>query len=90
MGKYIIQPLIVMGACSFLGVWIYSKKGGWNENAEIFFLKLYQHRPQIAKTNFWVINVKEKCPPNHSTLQWHPAMAPRPLPQSWLSPSPPP
>lgn len=39
MGKYIIQPLIVMGACSFLGVWIYSKKGGWNENAEIFFLE---------------------------------------------------
>ena len=26
-------------------------------------------------------------PPNHSTLQWHPAMAPRP-PQSWSSPSP--
>ena len=29
-------------------------------------------------------------PPNHSTLEWHPAMAPRPLPQSWPSPSPPP
>ena len=39
-------------------------------------------------------------PPNHSTLQWHPAMAPRPLPQwhpamaprplpqNWLSPLP--
>ena len=28
-------------------------------------------------------------PHNHSTLvQWHPAMAPRPLPQSWSSPSP--
>ena len=27
--------------------------------------------------------------PNHSTLQWHPAMAPRPLRQSWPSPSPP-
>ena len=27
--------------------------------------------------------------PHHSTLQWHPAMAPRPLPQSWSSPSPP-
>ena len=27
--------------------------------------------------------------PNHSTLQWHPAMAPRPIPQSWPSPSPP-
>ena len=26
--------------------------------------------------------------PHHSTLQWHPAMAPRPLPQSWSSPSP--
>ena len=25
--------------------------------------------------------------PRHSTLQWHPAMAPRPLPQSWSSPS---
>ena len=27
--------------------------------------------------------------PNDSTLQWHPAMAPRPLPQSWPSPSTP-
>ena len=27
--------------------------------------------------------------PHHSTLQWHPAMTPRPLPQSWSSPSPP-
>ena len=27
-------------------------------------------------------------PPNHSKLQWHPAMAPRPLPQSWPPPSP--
>ena len=26
-------------------------------------------------------------PPNHSTLQWHPAMAPRPLRQSWPSPN---
>ena len=26
--------------------------------------------------------------PHHSTLQWHPASAPRPLPQSWSSPSP--
>ena len=25
----------------------------------------------------------------NGTLQWHPAMAPRPLPQSWSSPSPP-
>ena len=47
--------------------------------------RLYQHRPQIAKANFCAINV-EKFPPNHSTLQWHPAMAPRPLPQSWSSP----
>ena len=39
--------------------------------------KLYQHRPQIAKTNFCVINVKKKCPPpNHSTLQWHPQWHP--------------
>ena len=29
---------------------------------------------------------REKIPPNHSTLQWHPAIAPRPLPQSWSSP----
>ena len=28
-------------------------------------------------------------PPNHSTLQWHPAMAPRPLHQNWSSPPPP-
>ena len=28
-------------------------------------------------------------PPHHSTLQRHPAMAPRPLLQSWSSPSPP-
>ena len=28
-------------------------------------------------------------PPHHSTLEWHPAMAPRPLPQSWPSPSSP-
>ena len=27
-------------------------------------------------------------PPNHCKLQWHPAMAPRPLPESWPSPSP--
>ena len=53
--------------------------------------KIYQHRPLIAKTNFCVFNVEKKCPPNHSThgtLQWHPAMAPRPLPQSRSSPSP--
>ena len=36
---------------------------------------LYQHRPQIAKTYFCVINVKKNAP-NHSTLQWHPNMAP--------------
>ena len=29
-------------------------------------------------------------PRNHTTLEWHPAMTPRPLPQSWSSPSPPP
>ena len=28
--------------------------------------------------------------PHHSTLQWHPPIAPRPLPQSWSSPSIPP
>ena len=55
--------------------------------------KLYQHRPQIAKTNFCAINVEKKSSPTiahyNGTLQWHPAMAPRPLPQSWSSPSPP-
>ena len=56
--------------------------------------KLDPHRPQIAKNNFCVVNVKKKClPPTiahyNGTLQWHPAMAPRPLPQSWSSPSPP-
>ena len=51
--------------------------------------KLYQHRPQIAKTNFCVILGKVgRHPPHHSTLQRHPAMAPRPLLQSWSSPSP--
>ena len=28
-------------------------------------------------------------PPNHSTLQWRPAMAPRPFHQNWSSPSAP-
>ena len=97
---------------------------------------LYQHRPQIAKNNFCVINVEKQCnickklktkcivvflgvwvklvalnieggyeteigtlqwhpakalrPLPQSTPQWHPAMALRPLPQSWSSPSPPP
>ena len=27
-----------------------------------FKQKLYQHRPQIAKTHFCVINVEKKCP----------------------------
>ena len=27
--------------------------------------------------------------PYHSRVQWHPAITPRPLPQSWSSPSPP-
>ena len=56
--------------------------------------KLYQHRPQIAKTNFCVILSTTSTPPklvvtppHHSTLQRHPAMAPRPLLQSWSSPS---
>ena len=54
--------------------------------------KLYQHRPQIAKTNFCVIKgttstpPKLVVPPPHSKLQRHPSMAPRPLPQSWSSP----
>ena len=40
----------------------------------ILFLKtnqIYQHRPQIAKTNLCVINVKKN--PYNGTLQWHPA-----------------
>ena len=59
--------------------------------------KLYQHRPQIAKTNFCAIKGTTSTPPklvvtppaHHSTLQRHPAMAPHPLRQSWSSPSPP-
>ena len=55
--------------------------------------KLYQHGVQIAKTNFCVIKdatstppkLVVTLPPNHGTL---PAMAPRPLNQSWSSPSP--
>ena len=81
---------------------------------------LFQHRPQIAKTNFCVIKGTTSTPlklvvtpSHHSTLQRHPSMAPpppqpehtvmapcngttstplmapRPLPQSWSSPSPP-
>ena len=72
--------------------------------------RLYQHRPQIAKTNFceqcnvckklktkfiavflgvWVKLVALKIGTYETeigTLQWHP---PRPLPQSWPSPSSP-
>ena len=56
--------------------------------------KLYQHRPQIAKTNSCGHHVHSpkvgRHPPHHhSTLQRHPAMAPRPILQSWSSPSPP-
>ena len=50
--------------------------------------KLYQHRPQIAKNNFCVTKLVV-TPPHHSTLQRHPAMAPRPLLRTWSSPSPP-
>ena len=52
--------------------------------------KLYQHRPQIAKTNFCVRSSPSTPTIAHynGTLHWHPAMAPRPLPQSWPSPSP--
>ena len=32
--------------------------------------------------------VGRHLPPNHGTLEWHPAVAPLPLPQSWPSPSP--
>ena len=47
---------------------------------EMFPKKLYQHRPQTAKFYFVVINVEKKCPPNDSTLQWHPALAGCPPP----------
>ena len=54
------------------------------------------NRPQIAKTNFCVINVESSATSARSSRQkkiWnrncHPAMAPRPLPQTWPSPSPP-
>ena len=80
-------------------------------------IKLYQHRPQIAKTNFCVINVENRCnvckklmtkfivvfcgvcvklvalnieggyETGIGTLQWHPAIAPRPLPQGCPPPS---
>ena len=82
----------------------------WSKQKPEILNKLYQHRPQIAKTNFCV-RLSPSTPtiahyngtlhwhhvhspkvgrhlPRHSTLQWHPAMAPRPLPQSWPSPSP--
>ena len=51
--------------------------------------KLYQHRPQIAKTIFCVRSSPSTPTIAHynGTLHWHPAMAPRPLPQSWPSPS---
>ena len=42
--------------------------------------KLYQHRPQIAKPYFCVINVEKKMPPTiahyNGTLIWHPASTP--------------
>ena len=52
--------------------------------------QLYQHRPQIAKTNFCVRSSPSTPTIAHynGTLHWHPAMAPPPLPQSWPSPSP--
>ena len=59
--------------------------------------KLYQHRPPDSKNQFLCYQghhvhspkIGGHPPPHHSTLQRHPAMAPRPLPQSWSSPSPP-
>ena len=35
------------------------------------------------------LNIEGRYETKIGTLQWHPAMAPRPLPQSWSSPSPP-
>ena len=41
--------------------------------------------------SYQITSNSQTPPPHHSTLhwQWHPAMAPRPLPQNWSSPSPP-
>ena len=52
--------------------------------------KLYQHRPQIAKNNFCARSSPSTPTIAHynGAVHWHPAMAPRPLPQSWPSPSP--
>ena len=57
--------------------------------------KLYQHRdprkqkPIFVLPRYHVHSPKAgRCPPHHSTRQRHPAMAPRPLFQSWSSPSP--
>ena len=68
---------------------------GLQEAVEIY-TQLYQHRPQITKTNFCVIKGTTSTPPklvvtppHHSTLQRQPSMAPRPLLQSWSSPCPP-
>ena len=44
-------------------------------NGTTYSSKVGRHPPPTAHYN--------------GTLQWHPAMAPRPLPQSWSSPSPP-
>ena len=95
----------------YLGIMVLRKPGNQP-------IKLYQHRPQRAKTNFCVINVENRCnvckklmtkfivvfcgvcvklvalniggyETGIGTLQWHPAIAPRPLPQGWSLPSPP-
>ena len=52
--------------------------------------QLYQHRPQIAKNNFCARSSPSTPTIAHynGAVHWHPAMAPRPLPQSWPSPSP--
>ena len=47
------------------------------------------HSTQWHRTMAPCNGTMSTLPPNHSTLQWHPAMAPRPLPQSWPSPSSP-
>ena len=47
---------------------------------------LQWHHP-LPSTSILQCNGTTSHHPHHSTLEWHPAMAPRPLPQSWSSPS---
>ncbi len=53
---------------------------------------LYQHKPQIAQTNLFVINIEKGSGERYNTLvnfprngtqEWHPAMAPQHGTQQW-------